>query len=401
MSALKHLPRRTGFVSHTLPPATVGSAMRLHRFLRDVDPDDYCLIASRDWAEPVAGGPPMLGGRYIRLPSEWRQLREPKMPAAARAVRWLNLWLKLLQRARSIVRVARAERCQALYGLTGDLLDPVAACMAAGQLKLPFYAGVDDYYAYQWTGPMEHRFARWAERFVLKRAVRVVCVNELMADVYRRRYGVPAVGIMCPHEPAMPGPRADVPWPAEPGRLTIVFTGMVFALNADSFVNLMAAIGRVRGLTVELHLYGRQSEESIEQLGIRGPVRIVGRGDQPIERVIEAQRRADILFLGLSFGGPMPEVVRTTVPFKTGEYLDSGRPILVHVPPDSFLASYFRAHECGLVVDQPDPAALAGAIQRLVDDAALRARLAANAAERVRADFDRERAQARFIEALQ
>ena len=74
--------------------------------------------------------------------------------------------------------------------------------------------------------------------------------------------------------------------------------------------------------------------------------------------------------------------------------------LFARMPPGSFLGDYFRQHECGLVVEQADPAALAAALGRLIDDPGLRARLTANAAARLRADFDRERAQARFIEAL-
>lgn len=400
MSGLKRLPRRVGIVSHAVPPATVGTAMRLQRMLRDVDPADYCLIVSRDWEAPIDGGPQMLPARYARLPPEWRRVNVPRAAAGAWVARRVNLWLKLVQRARGIARAAQAEGCRALYGFTGDLFDLPAARLAARRLRVPFYAGVEDYYAFQWTDPMEHRFARWAERFALKGAVRVVCVNELMADIYRRRYRVEAVGIMNPYEPAIAAPRPAVPWPAEPGCVTIVFTGVVYPINADSFVALMAALARMPDRRIELNLYGRQTEEDLARMGIRGPVRICGRGDLPLERVIEAQRRADILFLGLAFRGPIPEVVRTTVPFKTGEYLDSGRPILVNVPPGSFLGGYFREHECGLVVEQQDPGVLAAAIGRLIDDADLRVCLTANAAVRLREDFDRDRAQARFIEAL-
>ena len=50
----------------------------------------------------------------------------------------------------------------------------------------------------------------------------------------------------------------------------------------------------------------------------------------------------------------------------------------------------------GLIVPQRDPAALADAIERLVKDAGLRARLAGAAKERVRAEFDIHKCEARF-----
>jgi glycosyltransferase involved in cell wall biosynthesis len=78
------------------------------------------------------------------------------------------------------------------------------------------------------------------------------------------------------------------------------------------------------------------------------------------------------------------------------EYLAACRPILVHAPGDSFIAWYFRQHECGIVVDRLDPAELALALDLLLSDRALRERLAARAWERAREDFDLSKAQAQF-----
>jgi len=88
------------------------------------------------------------------------------------------------------------------------------------------------------------------------------------------------------------------------------------------------------------------------------------------------------------------------MPGKMGEYLASGRPILVHGPSDSFITSYFRQHECGLVVDENDPAQLARAIDSLLNDADLRKRLGARARHRAWTDFDLVKEKARFTELL-
>jgi glycosyltransferase involved in cell wall biosynthesis len=88
------------------------------------------------------------------------------------------------------------------------------------------------------------------------------------------------------------------------------------------------------------------------------------------------------------------------VPSKTGEYLASGRPILVHAPADSFLVWYFRRYECGLIVDTPDSVRLAEAVERLLTDGDLCRRLVANARERARRDFSIESSQAKFAQVL-
>ena len=101
-----------------------------------------------------------------------------------------------------------------------------------------------------------------------------------------------------------------------------------------------------------------------------------------------AQRGADILFLPIAFDAK-PHVIATASPSKMPEYLATGRPILVHAPRGSYLASYAREHGFAEVVDEPDEAALAAAVRRLATDDERGAELAEAAAhtlERHRAD---------------
>ena len=112
------------------------------------------------------------------------------------------------------------------------------------------------------------------------------------------------------------------------------------------------------------------------------------------------QQRADVLFLPLALHSDYPDIVRTAAPGKIGEYLAACRPILVHAPPDSFLASYFRDHQCGVVVDRSDPAELAVALESLLSDPALISRLRARAWERAAADFNLTDARRQFAEAI-
>jgi glycosyltransferase involved in cell wall biosynthesis len=72
------------------------------------------------------------------------------------------------------------------------------------------------------------------------------------------------------------------------------------------------------------------------------------------------------------------------------------RPILVNAPADSFLAWYFRRHECGLVVDRDDPAELALAPERLQSDAGLCRRLSERAWARARVDFSVTKVREQF-----
>ena len=105
------------------------------------------------------------------------------------------------------------------------------------------------------------------------------------------------------------------------------------------------------------------------------------------------QRQAQVLFLPFAFHSPYPEVVRTSAPAKMAEYLAARRPILVHAPADSFVSHYFKRHGCGIVVDEPQPAAVAQALARILDDGALREQLSASAWQRACEDFHPDRAR--------
>nr|MBA3242661.1 glycosyltransferase [Acidobacteriota bacterium] len=121
---------------------------------------------------------------------------------------------------------------------------------------------------------------------------------------------------------------------------------------------------------------------------------------QSLSAITAIQRRADLLFLPLAFKSPYPELVRTSAPGKLGEYLAAGRPVLAHAPPDSFVVWYLRRYECGLVVDETDPHKLASAIERVLDDAALRRTLGERASEQAQSDFSISTARARFFALL-
>ncbi|HEX7295741.1 MAG TPA: glycosyltransferase, partial [Pyrinomonadaceae bacterium] len=129
--------------------------------------------------------------------------------------------------------------------------------------------------------------------------------------------------------------------------------------------------------------------------------RVIFHGHEPVSAMPDVQRRADILFLALAVNSPHPEIVKTAMPGKMGEYLASGRPILVHAPPDSFISWYFRHYECGVVVDENDPRQLATAINSILTDAALRERVCARARERALVDFDHLKERKRFFEVLE
>lgn len=403
------------FVSHVLPPSWSGQAVMIHRVLGGLDPASYCLITNGD-AGPGGGAEisatDKLPAPHYRLPSD-EVLRRGHRFGLARWRARLNLLPRILWRARRIAGVARREGCGAVVACTGDLWNLPAGYLASRMLKVPFYPYLFDDYANQWVEKFERRVARALEPRIIRGAAGVIAPNEFMAAEVRRRYGVEATVIHNPCDLSQYESGAgatdsaaddgDAGGPEDAGGGDgggrIVYTGAVsIASHANAFVNLLTAIRMLGRPEVKLHLYSAQPASALAEHGISGP--LVHHAHHPAADMPGVQRQADVLFLPLAFDSPYPVLIDTSCPSKMGEYLASGRPVLAHAPASSFVAWYFKTYECGLVVDERDPARLAEAVARLLADGDLRRQLGRRARARAAADFSIPVARATFAKLM-
>jgi glycosyltransferase involved in cell wall biosynthesis len=382
-------------VSHALPPTWSGQAMVLRRLLEGLSGDRYCLISTEDYetGEGAKGYTRKLPGRYYRLPPEPRLNRGHRF-----GIKFLREALNavpgVLLRARRIARILRREGCEAVVACTGGLLDLPSAYAASRMAGVPFYAYVFDYYAYQFVVAEEQFIARFFEPFLMKGARGVIVPNEILRDELRRRYGVESTVIHNPFEISDYEALPVAPTRSAGGEVRITYTGAVYEAHFDAFRNLVAAIESLNRPDVKLHLYTALQPSYLAGQGIRGPV--VFHEHRAASEMPRIQREADVLFLPLAFKSPYPELVRTSAPGKLAEYLAARRPVLVHAPPRSFVSWYFRRHECGMVVDEPDVSKLARAIEEILGDDALRERLGERAWRQATTDFGVGKARAAF-----
>jgi glycosyltransferase involved in cell wall biosynthesis len=390
---------RFALVSNILPPGDSSHAAVIHRLLRDLDSRHYCLVSSG--SAGTGGGstdPGRLAGTRYDLPPVPRLTRGYRMGLRLWRER-VNFGVGVIVRARAIARILRREKCDAVVVCTGghEILDFPAAFLASRLTGTRFYAYLLDQYGHMVVHLLgTHIFAR-LEPMLLKRATAVIAPNELLRDEVRRHHHVEALVIHNPCDLAeYDGPAAaDMPRHDE---IRIVYTGAVGPLQFEPFRTLLAAVARLDRRNIRLHLYTAQSPARLESEGIRGPVVI--HPPESLSAMPAIQQKADVLFLPLALHSDYPDIVRTAAPGKLGEYLAACRPILVHAPPDSFLASYFRDHQCGIVVDRSDPAELASALELVLGDPAVRARLRARAWQRAEADFNLADARRQFAQAI-
>lgn len=405
----RRLDRKLAVVSALLPPSPSAQPMMLYRLLSALDPDDYVAISVENYDPYRISGalhaaraplmPTKLPVPYFFLPPE------PELPVPGRvelalggAVGATRKLFKVAQRAKRIAAIVEKERCEAILGCSGNLYDLPASYLASRWTRKPFYAYMFDDYQLQWPHGAYHLFARLVERMLVRGASGVIAPTEYLADDYSQRYGIRPAVVRNAADLASDLPEEGAnAWPSAQEEIAIVHTGAVDPAQFDAFRNLVRAVDQVERSDLRLHIYTAQPPEVLAEQGIAGPVVVHAHLPESESRAI--QRRADILFLPLSFEA-IPEVIRTSAPGKMAEYLGSGRPVLAHAPKGSFVADYFTRRECGLVADEPSVDQVSDAIRQIVEDDELRSRLVANALAAAHEDFDLAVQRERFLDLL-
>lgn len=340
--------------SRPFPPKLGGSSV-LSRNLWGAWPAND-LVAFSEMQPGVQVDPTMtLAGVRVELAAPWlaqhlriRSFCEPMQMFAVR---------------RGLLRLARDVKPRAIWAnwpSTGFLL---GAWLAARELHLPLYVHMHDTWQESLPGfPITpSRLApRLFERRVLRDARRVFAITEEASAFFQQKHGLSCYVL----KHAIPDAdlAAHPECLREPVDNVIHYAGAMYPLmNLDAILNLVRALGQCKS---EVALEGYTfTPEASAALGIAGPR--VSLRFAPKAEVMAAQRRAAILFMPLAFKSWNPVEIRTVFPTKLLEYFVSGRPILVHAPPDSWAARAARQDGWGEVVDQPDPRALADAIDAL------------------------------------
>lgn len=394
--------KKFALISQSLPPSQSGQSVVLYHLLKMIPPENYCLVTQKNlylyhYLEQCL---PRLPARYFHLSPDYQVIRQIMKALSGFPIQFL-LTILLKNRVRQIKKILVKEKVEVVVVCTGDLFDPPAAIIAGHELGIPVILYTFDFYTHQWTDPLTKSFAGEYEKCIHDRAARIIVPNEGIAQEYFRRYGIRPVVIHNPFDLAEYEQDAARSHTGEEesgmhrGGIRIVYTGAVYDAHYSAFRNLLAAIPKTGIPDIKLHIYTPQSPKQIQSFGITGPVEI--HNPRPNSEMPAIQRDADILFLPLAFNSPYPDIIRTSAPGKTGEYLAAKKPVLVHAPSDSFISWFFEKHHCGDVVGEDDPEKLARSICRLVTDEKYRQELVGNAYRVARDQFDAAPQRRKFI----
>lgn len=390
------LPGRILLCSVVLPPHASGHSAAIDRLLAPVDPRDYRLICFDVIGEGAFGarGALPLPGRAFRHAQPWLPAR-PDIGVRNSARYAAAVGREAVRRARIMAETIRDEGCEVLVATSGTPPLLPSAALAAWMAGVPLVVLMWDYWRLQSNRFFQRRFAELAEPRVLQQAAAVGVGNELLADAIRRHDGVEPVLMRIPtDEAAFEGHR--LPRRREPGApFRIVYTGAVYDAMQDSIARVAALMDAPEFGDVEFHLYGGQSREDLAAAGIHGRIHVHGWVNPP--EIYRIHREADALLLPLAFSGELRDIIRTSNTTKLGDYLASGRPILVNAPRESFVNWFARRHGCGLPVESDRPEALGRAIHALKQDPALGDRIGQRGLEAAQREFDPASSRRQFV----
>ena len=393
LKASNLVPFHLALVSTAVPPSPSGQARVLgalaaHRGNRKITflTDNRNALANK--------GDGVAAAAYVALNASEPYRRIAHFPPLYQLLQKWAYRTPVERRARDIIAALTVQRADIILACTANLYDLPASYVAAQRLGIPFGAYLFDDPVLQWPTHERRKFAAEWESVWAKEAALVVAPNEILAEDFEHRTGRNAVIV---RNPALPGAYGNNTSERPLGTpLRLLYTGSVYHAQLDAVRNVAEAAARLPGGAVfDIH-----TSQAAKALGGLDPVIVRVKPHIYSDEIFDVQKSADVLVLPLGFDTGVPEVIRSAAPGKMAEYLASGRPILAHVPADSFVARFFRERECGVLVDTPDIARISCALRDLAGDAALRLRIVRNAQDAAR-EFTANTASEKFWSAIE
>lgn len=404
MSLLPSLECRCLIISSWAPPMVGGPQYLFHVF--SCIAGGYQILTTRrvfavDLSSGLAGQ--SLPCRYHFLEGgTWQPALEPPLvPSQEEAgpdYRFSTWLMRTLPRIIELEKLARHLTSLVVRGIglvqTNDIrqflgisdtgISLVGTWLLSSLSGRPYSLYLFDLYLGNNLSGWRYWVARAMERSLLKGARTIFVTNEATAAFYQAKYGS-GVPVEVIHNSL---PKGEVTGHELSPRASfrIVYTGNVSWPQEGSLVNLIKAMSLLEDLPMELDLCIPIPSSAVLD-AVRGRNNVHLRAVPPGE-VQAVQQAASLLFLPLSWGTPAPDIIATASPGKFTDYLASGRPMLVHAPPEAFVSRLGRDRGIATVVDVDDVEALAAAIREIYFDPALGQALAWKARALFEEDFD-------------
>ena len=372
---------KIAFIAHVLPADTSASQVTFHRHFKALKAAEYRFYSSTMTTSSLPG--PVVRVDY---PAWLRRL------ANTRLNKLVETLVNYAGFPAATVRPLAAELVRDKVDVIVTLAHgreawlALACAQATGIPLITFYH--DDF----WTG------VRSQERFFAKLAGHsraALCVSpRMLANIQKHS---PRASLLWP----ISDPVAIIPPkpPKAPGqKWAVLHTGTLYHYMEAQILGLVRAYkghpeiefwstGKPKGWT---EAGAKEFAESGSALGF------LSRED--IRNTLE---KADVLLSITPFGEPYRSWVSTYFPSKVVEYSRIMRPIIIWAPSETAISDWAKDSRAAVAVNNENPGAVVNAIDRFINDDALKAGLISRLNHAANTDFNPETLQKQFEETLE
>lgn len=387
-------------------PPIIGGPQNMYTLLRNWAPEKLTILTSFYNIDNISAQKGRwLAGRYFFYdnPTATRQTRTAtdvndkrgikrrllisRLKHAARRIQFVKavigpfiIFGQILLVLRASLKIIREWNPDVMIGFSDYGSAMIGSYIAHLITKKPWVMFLFDLYKgnnYPFPGNL---LAAIFEPKMMRDARHIIVTNEGTKNWYAKRYGQSIAQKIVVIHNAIPDEKylkPETSYDPKPP-YTILFTGGIYWPQIRSIKNLISALDGI-DIDIKFHIYAPSPKEYLEKVGILNSNIVKIHPPLSHDAMPELQSGADILFLPLSWKTPSPEIIDTATPGKLTDYLISGRPMLIHAPPTTYLVRYAKENDFALVVDSEEVERLRDAIRKLLFDTNFSRRIVENA----------------------
>ncbi|MGD6850556.1 MAG: glycosyltransferase [Candidatus Bathyarchaeia archaeon] len=355
-------------ISYFFPPGSTGAATVMYNFCKHLPQESYVTITAGKYFSKNLGAYDakfVINGDIRRLP----------INDTTYFSRFRFLFFSIV----SAVTIRKKIDCIiAVYPFFTDLF---SGFVISKITKRPLVVYMHDLFSENKRGTRLYPIWLILERIVLKHSSSILVMNNKYVGYYRWR-GINNLVLFPPtinssNSGSIPSQLSETKSKYE--KIKTVFTGSAYGAQENAILYFLDAAKSIKDVEV---VFATPMTFGLTKL-MKESLKEVNLGFLSKKDCLRLQSSADVLLLPLALNWKRPEEIMCAFPCKLLEYLAAAKPILAIVPDNSFVASFVRKHDIGIVVTKPSIEEISQALEKLKDPK-IREKYSANCREAVK-----------------
>ncbi|MCB9501741.1 MAG: hypothetical protein H6696_07360 [Deferribacteres bacterium] len=354
--------KKIAIISHVVPPQSSGQAVILGRLLQQFAPSQLIFITNQVEHSIHTNFDIYFCNTYLSSIFKYISYLPILFFFYTKA--------EIFLRSKKIQQIVFENNITTLVVCSGDLFNMPAATKVCKNNNIELIPYFFDDYIYQW----KLKFARKAAKYeadAISFSKKSIAPNEYIAGDYKKRYGVDVKVIRNLSENSFLANINNLKnknTKLEVDKLQIGFLGSVYHANYDAFLAFFQALKKYDKISIKFKIYTSINHRKLEKLFIEFNHIIEYSEHLEQKDIPTALLENDVLYLPLGFNTGIEKVIRSSAPGKLAEYLYSSRPIIAHVPGDSFVTWYFRKNNFPYLINSQETNKIISVITKIIAD---------------------------------